>query len=211
VEEVKVQLWVADTRGTYWVVDGNDLLNPLTPLPSKTSYELVMEELEAEEDVELKKDTKRNQQEDNTKGLGGSTPWLNHHTKWPTRFKGILAITNKPPSASSNSRRVGPTVGTHHSVTIRWDGQFEERLYTFMGALRQMLEGACPLWTQPRSKLLVGSIVLTTANIPKNSNGVKDRNLQKSTSVHRDNLLLTSSTYITLTNAIEIWFMAACI
>jgi hypothetical protein len=65
-----------------------------------------------------------------------------------------------------------------------------------MGALRQMFEGAYPLWIQPRRKLLVGSIVLTTATIPKNSNGVKDRNLQKSTSVHRDNLLLALATRI---------------
>jgi hypothetical protein len=77
-----------------------------------TSYEQVMEALEAEEDMELEEDTKRNQQEDNDKGLGESNPWLKHHTKWPTRFKGrplnILAITKKPPSTSPNSRRAGP-------------------------------------------------------------------------------------------------------
>jgi hypothetical protein len=60
------------------------------------------------------------------------------------RFKGrplnILAITKKPPSTSPKSRRAGLTAGTHHGVLIRWDRQFEERLYTIMVALRQMLE-----------------------------------------------------------------------
>jgi hypothetical protein len=117
VEEVKVQRWVADTRGTYWVVDGRSLLNLSTSIRSKTSYELAMEALEAEEDMEIEEDAKRNQQEDDTKSLDKSTPWLKHYTKWPTRFKGrplnILAITKKPPLASPNSRRTRLTAGTH--------------------------------------------------------------------------------------------------
>jgi hypothetical protein len=59
-------------------------------------------------------------------------------------FKGrplnILAITKEPPSASPNSRRAGLAAGTHHGITIRWDGRFEERLHAIMVALRQMLE-----------------------------------------------------------------------
>jgi hypothetical protein len=142
MEEVKVQRWVNDTRGTYWIV-GNFGRGETSTL-SKTSYEQVMEALEAEEDMELEEDAKRNQQEDDAKGLDESTPWLKHYTKWPTRFKGrplnILAITKKPPATSPKSRRAGLTAGTHRGVTIRWDGQFEERLYTIMVALRQMLE-----------------------------------------------------------------------
>ncbi|KAH7304499.1 hypothetical protein BKA65DRAFT_560434 [Rhexocercosporidium sp. MPI-PUGE-AT-0058] len=83
-------------------------------------------------------------QEDDAKGLDESTPWLKHYIKWPTRFKGrplnILAITKKPPATSPKIRRAGLTAGTHRGVSIRWDGQFEERLHTIMVALRQMLE-----------------------------------------------------------------------
>ncbi|PVH71396.1 hypothetical protein DL98DRAFT_615474 [Cadophora sp. DSE1049] len=56
-EEVKVQRWVAHPRGTYWVVDG---LSLPTSMPSKTSYELAIKAIEAEEDMELEEDAKRN-------------------------------------------------------------------------------------------------------------------------------------------------------
>jgi hypothetical protein len=118
---VLVQRWVSDTCGTYLVVNTNQS----TPIPSKTPHELVLEALEAEEDMEIKEEAKRNQQEDDTKGLDESTPWLKYHTKWPTRFKdrplNILAITKKPPAFSLNSRRKG--LGLLHlmSQTLKKD------------------------------------------------------------------------------------------
>jgi hypothetical protein len=57
VEEVLVQRWVSDTRGTYWVVNANQS----TPIPSKTPYELVLEALEVEEEMDRKEEAKRNQ------------------------------------------------------------------------------------------------------------------------------------------------------
>jgi hypothetical protein len=142
VEEVRVQRWVNDTRGTYWIVDSVGRCG--TPPVPKTAHERMLEALEAEEDMEWEAERRRNQQEDDAKGRDESTPWLKHHTKWPARFKGrplnILAITKKPPSTSPNSRREGLAAGIHHGVTIRWDGRFEERLHAIMVALRQMLE-----------------------------------------------------------------------
>jgi hypothetical protein len=98
-----------------------------------TSYEQVMEALEAEEDMELEEDTKRNQQEDNDKGLGESNPWLKHHTKWPTRFKGrplnILAITKKTPSTSVRQVTQGVGHGCHESID---DANYDGDLATYM-------------------------------------------------------------------------------
>jgi hypothetical protein len=149
MEEVKVQRWVNDTRGTYWIVGSFGRCETSILPASKTSYEQVMEALEAEEDMEFEEYAKRNEQEDDAKGLDESTSWLRHHTKWPTRFEerplNILAITKKPPSTSPKSRRAGLTAGTHHGIAIRWDEQFEERLHTIMVALRQMLERSCQL------------------------------------------------------------------
>ncbi|PVH70991.1 hypothetical protein DL98DRAFT_617121 [Cadophora sp. DSE1049] len=140
IEDVLVQRWVSDTRGTYWVVSANQS----TPVPLKTPHELVLEALEVEEEMDREEEAKRNQQEDDAKGLDESTPWLKHHTKWPTRFKdrplNILAITKKPPAFSSNSRPNGLTAGRCGGIRVRWDGQFEERLHTIMASLRQMFE-----------------------------------------------------------------------
>jgi hypothetical protein len=131
---VRVQRWVNDTRGTYWIV--GSVARCGTPPVRKTAYERLIEAIEAEEEVEREEERKRNQQEDDAKNRDESTPWLNDHTKWPTRFMGrplnILAITKKPPSASAKSRRAGLAAGTHHGVTIRWDGRFEERLHAIM-------------------------------------------------------------------------------
>jgi hypothetical protein len=74
------------------------------------------------EDVEREEDKRRNQQEDDAKGQSESAPWLKHYTKWMTRFKGrlpnILAISEKPPSASPNSRRARLAAGIHLGITI---------------------------------------------------------------------------------------------
>lgn len=83
IDEVLVQRWVSDTRGTYWVVNANQS----APIPSKSHHEQFLEALEEEEDIEFEEEAKRNQQEDDSKGVDESTPWLKHHTKWPTRFK----------------------------------------------------------------------------------------------------------------------------
>jgi hypothetical protein len=48
VEEVQVQRWVADTRGTYWIVGSFGMYEPSSPSASKTSCEQMMEALEAE-------------------------------------------------------------------------------------------------------------------------------------------------------------------
>jgi hypothetical protein len=45
VEEVEVQRWVADTRGTYWVVGSYGMCEPSLSSASKTSYEQVIEAL----------------------------------------------------------------------------------------------------------------------------------------------------------------------
>ncbi|KAK9341931.1 hypothetical protein V1522DRAFT_433036 [Lipomyces starkeyi] len=142
VEEVTVQRWVDDTRGTYWIVGG--VARCEKQMAPKSAYERVLEAMEAEEEVEVEEERKRNQQEDDAKNRDESTPWLKTHTKWPARFKGrplnILAITKNPPSSSPKIRRTGLAAGTHHGVTVQWDGWFEERLPAIMMALRQMLE-----------------------------------------------------------------------
>jgi hypothetical protein len=55
----------------------------------------------------LEEDAKRSQQKDDNKGLDESTPWPEHCTKWPARFKGrslnILVITEKPPATAKLS------------------------------------------------------------------------------------------------------------
>jgi hypothetical protein len=79
---------VNGTRGTYWIVGSIGRCG--TPPAPKTAYERAMEALEAEEDVEREEDRRRNQQEDDAKRRDESTPWLKHHTKWPTRFKGTI-------------------------------------------------------------------------------------------------------------------------
>jgi hypothetical protein len=140
VEDVLVQRWVSDTRGTYWVIN----VTQSAPIPSKSHHEQFLEALEAEEDIEFEEETKRNQEEDDSKGVDESTPWLKHHTKWPTRFKdrplNILAVTRQPPAFSPNSRPNGLTAGTYQGHRIHWNGEFEERLHTIMVALRQMLD-----------------------------------------------------------------------
>jgi hypothetical protein len=119
-EEVEVQRWVADTRGTYWIVGSYGRCEPLSSSTSKTPHELVLEALEAEEDIELEREEQRSKQEDDSKGLDESTPWLKHHTKWPTRFRdrplNILTLTKQPPAYSPNSRRNGLTAGTRAGV-----------------------------------------------------------------------------------------------
>jgi hypothetical protein len=55
VEEVEVQRWVADTRGTYWVASSYGMREP-----SKSPRELIVEALEAEEHMESEEEAKRN-------------------------------------------------------------------------------------------------------------------------------------------------------
>ncbi|KAH8809459.1 hypothetical protein F5884DRAFT_901543 [Xylogone sp. PMI_703] len=102
--------------------NGN-IRGPSLPPASKTPHELIMETLEAEEDIKLEEKTKQNQQKDNTKGLDKSTPWLKHHTKWPRRFKdrplNILAITKKTPSTSPNTQDKSLVTEEHQSVRIQ--------------------------------------------------------------------------------------------
>jgi hypothetical protein len=94
--------------------------------------------------MELEKEEQRSKEEDDAKALDESTPWLKHHTKWPTRFKdrplSILTMTKQPPAYSPNSRRNRLTAGTYQGRTIRWDGEFEERLNAIIVSLREMFD-----------------------------------------------------------------------
>jgi hypothetical protein len=56
---VEVQRWVADTRGTYWIVGSYGRCEPLSSSTSKNPHELVLEALEAEEDMELENSRKK--------------------------------------------------------------------------------------------------------------------------------------------------------
>jgi hypothetical protein len=122
-------------------MDGVNLYHPRRQRPP---HELVLEALEAEEEMELEKEEQRSKEEDDAKGLDESTPWLKHHTKWPTRFKdrplNILTMTKQQPAYSPNGRRNGLTAGTYQGRTIRWDGEFEERLNAIMVSLREMFD-----------------------------------------------------------------------
>ena len=105
----------------------------------QSHYEQFLEALEAEEDIAREEETKRNQEEDDSRGVDESTQWLKHHTKWLARFKdrllNILAVTRQLPAFSPNSRPNGLTAGTYQDYRIYWDGEFEERLHTIMVAL----------------------------------------------------------------------------
>jgi hypothetical protein len=64
-----------------------------------------MAALEAEEDVEFREDSRRNQQDGAAKGVDESAQWLKIYTWWPTRFVrrplNILVITKTLSSAST--------------------------------------------------------------------------------------------------------------
>jgi hypothetical protein len=91
--------------------------------------------VEAEDDMEFLEEVAKRNQQDDAKGLDESTPWLKHHTKWQTRFKGrplnILAISKKPPSASPKSRRrwadCGNTSRCHDTVGWTIGGKIQQR------------------------------------------------------------------------------------
>lgn len=71
---MKVQRWVANTRGKYWIISRYKQCEALPSSTAKTPHELVLEALVVEEDVELEKEEQRSKEEDDAKGLDESTP-----------------------------------------------------------------------------------------------------------------------------------------
>ncbi|KAH8591926.1 hypothetical protein B0O99DRAFT_631472 [Bisporella sp. PMI_857] len=146
VEKVRVQRWVNDTRGTYWVV--GSIVRRETPPTQKTAYERVMEAAgygKAGKEGRLKNGKGR-------KGGDGTSKKMTLRVEMRARRGSSITPSGRRGSRVGHSGS-SPSLRSHPlprptgagwrrtpGLTIRWDGRFEERLHAIMVALQQMLE-----------------------------------------------------------------------